>query len=132
MTLQDDLANAPEGSEELDVAIWRSLDPDNIPYEDDDGVWMPLFENEDGGPWEQMTPYTTSIDAALTLVPDGWWLQMLEHAHTLIRFAGDKHEPLGWNCFLQSARGGTQQRGKADTPAIAIVLAALAARDLAE
>lgn len=57
------LEEAAEGSEELDVAIVREV----FGYEKDNPLWHCL-------------PYTTSLDAALTLVPEGTAIEMTGEA----------------------------------------------------
>lgn len=78
MTLIHRLESATEGSRELDGLIYRAINP-QIPEED----W-----HESGGVWYSRDPidriafdvppdYTTSIDAALQLVPEGWRMYSL-------------------------------------------------------
>lgn len=72
---------------------------------------------------------TASLDAALTLVPEGWFLDGLREGRKRIIYAGDQHEPLGWfQAELQHIDGGRLQRERAKTAALALCIAALRAR----
>lgn len=71
-------------------------------------------------------PYTASIDAALTLVPEGWLMRLVSFAK------GSQPTPVSWRCvlrtWLHSDDGEvafSQAIGVAPTPALAIVIAAL-------
>jgi len=71
------LEQATEGSRELDadvckVAFWQSHG--YYGETDEHGEWF-LYSHRTGGnptPKERLPHYTTSLDAALTLVPEGW------------------------------------------------------------
>lgn len=77
--------------------------------------------------------YTASIDAALTLVPEGWWM-------TLDRYViSDEPEPspMAWRAWLRKIEGDLDGDGPvyhrkhfspAPTPAIALCIAAMKAR----
>lgn len=66
------LEEAREGSRELDAEILCAIDPHASLDGDGDDVWYGIGLDEDGGPWPRVHDYTTSIDDALTLVPEGW------------------------------------------------------------
>jgi hypothetical protein len=63
--------------------------------------------------------YTTSIDAALTLVPEGWGWSVNDDSEACLTLPG--------NGFL-SDRGDIELYGRSATPAIALCIAALRAR----
>lgn len=128
MTLIEQLEAAPEGSRELDRSLaveWGWVQGKDRGYTHIDGHhWYDPQGRRLGV--EGYLHYTTSMDAAWTLVSEGWFIQMLDHAHSRIVYLGDIHEPLGWNCWLQRIQGGLQQRGRHKTePALALCIAAL-------
>lgn len=63
---------ATEGSRELDVAVIFALHPEAGPYQPHCQGDEPIFWND---PYRKMRcpEISTSIDAALTLLPEGWW-----------------------------------------------------------
>jgi len=63
---------ATEGSRELDVAVILALHPEAGPYQPHCQGDEPIFWN---APYRKMRcpEISTSIDAALTLLPEGWW-----------------------------------------------------------
>jgi len=84
---------------ELDAAIWRATVPEAKHWPDNAAM-----------------PFTASIDAALTLVPEGWsytvaWLHRNSRA-----------------CVAMFHAKLEEQRAEAPTPALAICIAALKAR----
>ena len=72
-------------------------------------------------PSEKLPAYTASIDAALTLVPEGWLRYVADDENGVHACVWQKRMP--W-------QGGKIQAGclKAATPAIALCIAALKAR----
>lgn len=105
------LESATEGSRELDVEIVFALYPESI-YQPQCVGEEPIFWSEPY--YKQECPaFTTSIDAALTLVPDGriWTL-------------GTYADHSGYRAALDSQSEST----KAATPALALCIAALKAR----
>jgi len=95
---------------------------------------QPLHGNEtrisvwDGNGRTQLTvkPYTASIDAAMTLVPEGWFL-------TLDRYiVSDDPAQRGswrvWLKFIHPTDHIEKRFARADTPATAVLSAALRAR----
>lgn len=129
-TLIARLESAAEGSRELDFGIAQAIGLARAHPETDrsewaealiDGKWTYLGAE---GQWKLdwwLPLYTTSIDAALTLVPEGWRVNTLA-----------QHEN-GWACLLY--RGEWNEPGRAvmaspvlATPALAICAAALKAR----
>lgn len=116
MTLIAKLEAAKEGSRELDAEIHLVIAPEfaKWPYDPVLGVSGLWFHNHG----EAYAPhYTTSLDAAMTLKPDGHRLRLWQH-HTGV-----------WGCDLFPDGGGTLHRvhDKA-TPALALVIACLKAR----
>jgi hypothetical protein len=63
------LESATEGSRELDGLIWRTIEPEGQWWEFGDG-WA--RRDPDDGAYVTSAPYTTSLDAALTLLPRGY------------------------------------------------------------
>jgi hypothetical protein len=81
-------ATRPDG--EIDIAIWRLLHegksaPGTIhEYKldwDGCGMWRCKHPPQDFGSWWHLEPFTDSLDAALTLVPAGWWLRLIGPAY---------------------------------------------------
>jgi hypothetical protein len=92
-----------------------------------DGDWM-LVTSFDGRPKSAVVPvpdYTGSIDAALTLVPEG--LQWGVNTHP----PDELFNPGGAQAFVSDmvmTEGGVYAHSDAATPALALVIAALEAR----
>lgn len=135
-TLIRDLEAAPEVSRKLDAEVWAS-----IATNADFGCptfsvgWEPRFEASEDGKvtlyaknmkteeWLERSRrpapfYTTSLDAALTLVPEGWgwmidWTEPTERPRAVLC-----HEPTV-----------TVECREASTPALALCIAALKARN---
>lgn len=122
------LAQLTEPSRDLDREITLALHP-----------WLAELPASDVGGWlhpeyEKIAPpqhYTSSIDAAVTLIPDGWRWQVSNrapHPHTGRAYLS--------NGELINIGGGLTPNPKyrgaevtAATPAIAICIAALQARE---
>lgn len=121
------LEAATEGSRELDAEIWRHL---GLAPAIGDGVWD--WKYMGNGAWHQSEMestwgrhaaaphYTTSLDAALTLVPDGLgrgcWAFSRDHY-------GGCHADV-W----RNAEFNRKEHGSSKTPALALCIAALKAR----
>lgn len=123
-----------EGSRELDGLIWKAAceKPGDIWSRDliDGNIWM-RQDPEDTVAYEAPPAYTTSLDAAMTLVLGGWWL-------TLDRYSiSDKApDPFAWRVWLRRLVGDVDGDGtsfhqekfaRATTPALALCAAALRA-----
>lgn len=114
------LEAATEGSRELDLRISYEINPPRYaitaePVELD--VWL-----AEGG----ARSYTTSLDAALTLVPEGWRWTVANPGYDKGVYQGgralaDLHHPL-------SSGGGPNAKAFGATPALALCIAALRAR----
>jgi hypothetical protein len=132
--LMTKLEQATEGSRELDAEIATA-----IRYMDPKAQeWMRRWENIGPMPnwpgriacwhsdgqvavhWD-VPHYTTSLDAALTLVPEGaeWNLIKLLHPDDMVGYSADVGLPTEVRWFQASAR---------TTPALALCIAALKAR----
>jgi hypothetical protein len=124
------MSDATEGSRELDAEIWLSVTPHEI--RDYDGTTT--LKNryvEVAGEWfcwldnlrEKVPACTTSLDAAVSLIPEGWAWD--------ITSSGDACLTLPGNGFL-SDRGDAEKwgDGKTPTPTLAICIAALRAREV--
>ncbi|MDH3376209.1 MAG: hypothetical protein OEQ39_04475 [Gammaproteobacteria bacterium] len=96
------LEAAESGSRELDANIALSM-----------GGSVKLVPGPNGAQWPH---YTTSIDAALTLVPEGW------------RWQVSGFEASGEAC-VDSLALDLERYGAAATPALALVIAALRAME---
>jgi len=117
MTLSDliaELERATEGSRELDLAICRGIGAAVIA-----SPRRPVVKFARGDHWRSPPAYTTSLDAALSLVPEGWsW--MVRNVH------GNMGGPQG---VAYCTRPDTDnETARAATPALALVIAALKAR----
>lgn len=117
---------ATEGSRELDVQIWELVDfraALRRYWSAATGKRVKLHSlPESGLGWlavKNSAPhYTTSIDAALTLVPEGWgWNATGEHSTGFVLLYPPNNYP-----------GATGVQAEAPTPALAICIAALRAR----
>lgn len=121
MTLIARLEAAAEGSRELDAEIAIFLNPKLAEWE--------RFGGELHGPSDSIfhaPHYTTSIDAALALVPEGWaWFAQRIGQPFSTGFA---------RLWLPAARTKglkiEQYQSEAATPALALVIAAMKARGL--
>ena len=125
-TLEALLARVLEGTgpdRELEGEIWRIAEPAafTAPHGLDckpwryigNGVWRDDSDPE-GHNKAFAPPYTTSLDAALMLVPEGW---------TWARYHGGVFE-----CALLDDRRAFFVRGEAATPARALIAACIKAR----
>lgn len=74
--------------------------------------------------------YTASIDAALTLVPEGWWWGVTKGADDIGLPVDQSPENFSAGCWPEP--GSFQKRYWAKTPAIALCIAALKARTLSD
>jgi hypothetical protein len=106
-----ELERATEGSLELDLAISEQIGDFQQSKKD----------YEQDGRWSGKLPlYTTSLDAALTLVPDGWH----------VNITGEQGSS-GWGVCLTS--GQLQEKiGLAPTLALALCIVSLRARQAIE
>lgn len=122
------LALLTDASRDLDREIELAVYPWLVRLpKSDDGGWV----HPDFGKLRPPSPYTSSIDAAVSLIPDGWRWQVSNrapHPHTGRAYLS--------NGELINIGGGLTPNPKyrgaevtAATPAIAICIAALQARD---
>ena len=103
------LESAPEGSRELDKAIWLHItDAPYVDFRADTADWLPH--------------YTTSLDAALELVPEGWTAWELRSHGRKTRFSADLSR------MSECDAGEDWAHGMGSTPALALVIAVLRAR----
>ena len=76
--------------------------------------------------------YTASIDAALTLVPEGWRMAALcQRDPWFCRLETDDFESVTWGKggdWITEVTSGNEATANAPTPALAIVIAALRAK----
>lgn len=120
-TLLDRLAAATEGSRELDgaiaAAIAAQMGKAGVYWPDDGEPHWSEWRGQETVMGELVLHYTTSLDAALTLVPEGW------------RYIIDESAPdVGISVSLRSLEANFRQSGireTAATPALAICIAAL-------
>ena len=121
------LEQSPEGSRELDVAIWHLVETGWQRDESDPGwSFRPVRDPNIGRTTVRdsvVAPsYTTSLDAALQLVPEGWgWLVEVWQREE------------SWAQVVCRPKGSTKPSGifegaEAKSPALALCIAALKAR----
>lgn len=121
---------------ELDAAIWLAIHRPNYKYPRQvmnrtPSSYAEAVERHTVSVDRGITApaYTASLDAALTLVPEGWFLDGLREGRKRITYATDRHEPLGWfQSELQYIDGGRLIRERAKSFALALCIAALRAR----
>ena len=117
------LEEATEGSRDLDEQIALAIGIKHRSRRDGRGrsKGQEWFVDSHGGveTWANHAPYyTTSIDAALTLVPEGQSIELIVNARSGLSFA-----------FVGSLDAGRGNRDVGATPALALCIAALKARD---
>lgn len=122
MTLLERLEAASEGSRELDIAIAEEVLGLIVEQIDCVNDTSPIREYSvkalHSNVWRNLPYYTTSLDAALALVPDGYeWLRKSPQTMTVYRIPADDKE---WAQHID-ARGAT--------PALALTIACLKARE---
>ena len=124
MNLLSTLEEATEGSRELDAAIDLEIFP---------SILAKCLPDETRGPGHWIHPqdgpvfspeYTTSINAALTLVAEGWGWAVTDPKHW------PDSEPDDRPYARVYCPDRDQIKGNGPTPALAICIAALRARDL--
>ena len=133
---------ATAGDRELDAEIWLACTPgatrDKWSYiHKATGRECTVDETRDATDRLIIVPsYTTSIDAALTLLPEGWWL-------TLDRYSiSDKNpDPFAWRVWLKRLVGDVDGDGPCglaqffatgSTAPLALLAAILRARQAAD
>lgn len=123
-TLIAELEAATEGSRELDAEIWWDVKPSQARttyWNGATGKPHPLIDLPRSGlgyhgVCVSAPHYTTSLDAALTLVPEGWWWVINSGTQGLAK-------------AILGARGSDAGAHEdAHTPALALCIAALRAR----
>lgn len=107
-TLIRDLEGANRGSPELNVRVDNALCPE---------------DTRERHKWESVARYTTSLDAALSLVPEG--------ANWLIGTGGVSDDPDPYRADVHYDKEVGWGNGLANTPALALCIAALKARSAA-
>lgn len=132
MTLKELISKvegAVEGSRELDIEIMEAIGWRCPGWDTESDATKALFPDRLGYNWFSDTspgyhgdvtsnPFTTSLDAALTLVPGGkWWVlnSGVQSGTSLCQLEGDDG---GWTTF----------KAHAATPALALCAACLKAR----
>ena len=129
MTLIERLEAATEGSRELDAEIWETLGGKiEIRYASkgpEGHVEQKRWIDKDGTWWQTslgtQTHFSTSLDAALTLAPEGW-IWEVSNGYAAIA-------PVGWadhHGEVANDVGGSEANG--NTAALALCIAALKAR----
>ncbi len=115
------LEAATEGSEELDIAIWDQIESWPAGHHPD---WRIAPNGREIHATMFAPGYTTSIDGALTLIPEGWaWF---------VEWIGTPFTEGAARLWIPSQRTRgleTEQfQTEAKTPALALCIAALRAR----
>ena len=96
-------------------------------------IWWHCIGKRDGWEYDGQVrePYSASIDAALTLVPDGWRMAALcQRDPWFCRLETDDFESVTWGKggdWITEVTSGNEATANAPTPALAIVIAALRA-----
>lgn len=114
-------AEAGGADRRLDAAICRLVDlPQCLAPDCDAEVLARIIDRVERGEWDQdpsVPFYTTSLDAALTLVPEGFdWLRLGPVTMTVYPV---QHDPKAWAHHIEATGA---------TPALALCAAALRAR----
>ena len=122
MNLIEQLERATEGSRELDVAITRACYPALI--QQHASYYLADIRVD-------IQPYTTSLDAALTLVPEGWaWNVSSNNVATICRNWDDDSAPVFWSQRPTRRHvAWSEHKGTVATPALALCIAALKAQE---
>ena len=115
------LEAATEGSRELDTLVAQAV---GEPCD------LVSFGNPEQKAMRPKYWYTTSIDAALTLVPDGWTVAVLSQDDAGLWHSEMRHGYLTSYDKCVFGNGGSHVKGT--TPPLAICIAALKARGAAE
>jgi len=122
-----DLENAEEGSRELDAQIVSALFPDLATQPRDSSeivpgyYWAKISGREE---LRKADPYTTSIDAAMTTIPEGWeW----EIEYNMVRDYTAYQIKMGQTIQVMHPEPWQSDTTKASLP-IAICIASLRAR----
>lgn len=122
------LEKAEEGDTALDVAIIDALDlAQTVPLAE--RQWWYRQEPDGSQTMKDYAPYTTSIDAALTLVPEGWGCIVWNFAEG---DNGDATEVRACRCEVHPLSPDSEAPSigwEANTVPLAICIAALKARD---
>lgn len=118
--LIEKLEAAPEGSRELDAEIAR--------WAHGDAAYLDQ-------PYSTPMPYTTSLDAAMTLIPEGRTYGVGETRYYTHPLTSETLEPdgkiFGWARVTKDTpivASGEEFEAEAPTPALALTIAALKAR----
>ncbi len=145
------LEGAPEGSREIDAFIWAEVDNRDVRWEGNRALAksreapynecvLGTIVGPDGRKWFDsnshhkpiLPAYTTSLDAALTLVPERWHIASLRTGN---KDCGHNNPKRYCGCSLQPNLNndegwakGIQVAEWARTPALALCITALKAR----
>ena len=128
LTLADRVEAATGPGRELDAEIARAIGWGCVMRDPEAGHrWICWRKRYRDGEWIRLPHYTFSIDAALTLVPEGWFIYGMGERVTPIIYKGDRHEHIDFWAETQHRQGGLLQKAFAATPALALVAASLRA-----
>jgi hypothetical protein len=113
-------AEGPDRS--LDTEIARSLGWGCVMQDPQAGLrWYCWKEFYRSGDWISLPNYTASLDAALTLVPEGWRLRQMA-------FSAPCADDRKWHLNLHGGKVGEETFvGRGSSPALALCAAALRA-----
>lgn len=124
-SLLERLGQLEEPSREVDCMIYHTINPAYGPIGDVPGQVCYMPEIRGGHPF-QCARYTASVDAALTLVPEGWHWSAGNRTHDSTgETIGEPYGHISPNGLHDSTKVFTE---RAPTPAIALTIAALKAR----
>jgi len=120
------LESAKEGSRELDIEIWDNVEA--WPVSPDNSEWRIIPSGNNTCLASTVAPpYTTSIDAALTLVPEGYSYSLGAPDWSSTDNDGPPSSPAWANLF--KGRSGGWNTANGVTPALALCIASLKARE---
>ena len=128
------LESAKEGSDELDGRIWCELNGKRFKEAFESHIWhsCSVFYTEPPKRTQRVQNkipnYSRSLDAALTLVPEGWHVSKI--ANYWGYFPGPELGDKGWVAILRQLRGPLEDAEAYGRPsaALALCIAALKAR----
>ena len=122
-------ADGPSRELDAEIAVALRLPPPNAPpwFETKFPVWRASVDGKvygitsggEDGPWGFSAPFTSSIDAALTLVPEGWRWQI----------DYDSHRGPSFGASCKKSGDNWPPRIFANHPALALSIAALKAHE---
>lgn len=128
MTLLTRLTEAAGPDRELDAEIARTVGH-TVRTIERCGEWF-ADEMLTGSEWIEAPRYTGSVDDALTLVPEGWTASVKALPASSKRLNGARGIAVLWEGAILSETKWMTDEVEAATPALALCIAALRAREV--